>query len=228
MIKIEFCGHSCFRISTESNELIIDPFLTGNPQAVLKPEDVNVDTVLLTHGHGDHIADAEVIAKNNDALIIACYELAKYFENKNCKTHGMGVGGGYNFDFGYMKLTHAQHGSAVMEGEIPYYTGNPCGIILKLEDKTIYHAGDTGLFGDMKMLGDRNDIDVAMLPIGDNFTMGIDDAVYAAELLNPKIVIPMHYNTFPVIEVDVEKFKKGISELGIDCKIMKASDTFEI
>lgn len=227
-MRIEFCGHACFLVSDNGHSLIIDPFLTGNPAASRKPEDVKVETVLLSHGHGDHVGDALSIAKNNDATIIAPYELAVYSEKNGAKVHHMHIGGAHDFPFGRVKLTQAWHGSAVMDGDIPIYTGNPCGFLLTMSGTTVYFAGDTGLFGDMKLIGDRHDIDTAILPIGDNFTMGIDDALYALKLINPKKVIPMHYNTFPVIEVDVNVFANGAKELGYECIILEPGDSTEV
>ena len=225
-MKIEFCGHSCFLITNDMNSVIIDPFLTGNPQALRKPGDINVEAVILTHGHGDHVGDGITIAKNNDATVIAPFELAVYSEKNGAKAHPMHIGGGHDFPFGRVKLTPAWHGSAVMEaGDIPIYTGNPCGILLTMDGKTVYHAGDTGLFGDMKLIGERHAIDLVMLPIGDNFTMGISDALYALQLVNPKKVVPMHYNTFPVIEVDVNEFTSGAKKMGYECIVLNPGES---
>ena len=223
---IEFCGHSCFLLRDGRHSVIIDPFLSGNPVAVRKPEEVSVEAVLLTHGHGDHIGDAIAIAQRNNATIIAPYELATYSGKKGAQVHPMHIGGGRDFPFGRVKLTQAWHGSAVFDdGDIPIYTGNPCGFILTIGSTTVYHAGDTGLFGDMKLIGDRNDIDCAFLPIGDNFTMGIDDALYALELLQPKKVIPLHYDTFPVIEVEVSDFTDGAKQKGYECIVLKPGES---
>ena len=227
-MKVEFCGHACFVISSDGHSVIIDPFLTGNPAASCKPDDVKVEAVLLSHGHGDHVGDAISIAKKNNATVVAPFELAVYSEKQGANAHPMHIGGAHDFPFGRVKLTPAWHGSAIMEGDIPIYTGNPCGILLTMGGTTAYFAGDTGLFGDMKLIGDRNSIDVALLPIGDNFTMGIDDALYALELVNPKKVIPMHYNTFPVIEVDVNEFAHGAKKSGYECIVLNPGESAEI
>ena len=219
-----FLGHSCFLVEHDETRLIIDPFLTGNPQAEAKPEDINVDYVLLTHGHGDHLGDSVEIAKSNDATIIAPFELANYCEEQGCKVHPMHIGGAHNFPFGRVKLTIAHHGSALPDGR---YAGNPCGFLVTIGGQTMYHPGDTGLFYDMKLIGEMNTIDLAVLPIGDNFTMGITDALKAVEFLQPKSVIPMHYKTFDVIDADPEEFVEKVMEMGINAVVLKVGESFE-
>ncbi|MEE9591302.1 MAG: metal-dependent hydrolase, partial [Thermodesulfobacteriota bacterium] len=195
-MKVIYHGHSCFLIEGSKHSVIFDPFLKDNPLAKIRPEDVKVDAILVSHGHLDHVGDAVEISKKNTATIIAPFELANYFQNKGVESHPMHIGGAYNFPFGTVKLTIAHHGSTTETGAV----GNPCGFILTMDDKVIYHAGDTGLFYDMKLIGELNNLDVALIPIGDNFTMGIPDALKAVEFLKPKIAIPMHYNTFDVIK----------------------------
>jgi len=197
-MKITYHGHSCFIIEADKHRIIIDPFLSGNPAAKIKPKDVKVEAVLVSHGHSDHLGDAVEISKNNNATIIAPFELVNYCTARGAMGHAMHIGGSHEFPFGRVKLTIAHHGSTTDTGA----TGNPCGFIVAMEGKTIYHAGDTGLFSDMKLIGEINRIDVALLPIGDNFTMGVEDAIKAVEFLRPKMVIPMHYNTFDVIKQD--------------------------
>ncbi|MFQ5585636.1 MAG: metal-dependent hydrolase, partial [Thermodesulfobacteriota bacterium] len=201
-MKITYHSHSCFQLEGADHSIIIDPFLTDNPLSKVTPEEIKVDTILVTHGHFDHVGDAVAIGKKNNATIIAPFELANYFQEKGAQSHPMHIGGGYDFPFGRVKLTIAHHGSTTESGAV----GNPCGFIITMENKTIYHAGDTGLFSDMKLIGELNAIDVALLPIGDNFTMGISDALKAVEFLQPKTVIPMHYNTFDVIMQDPHTF----------------------
>jgi len=227
MLKIRFLGHSSFLIETDEHKIIIDPFLSGNPLAAVKPEEVSADFILLTHGHGDHLGDALDLAKKNNAKIIAPFELAIYCQNKDADVHPMHIGGAFEFSFGKLKLTQATHGSGIQEGDTFVYAGNPCGFILDIDGTKIYHAGDTGLFGDMKLIGEMNDIDVAMLPIGDNFVMGADDAAKAVEFIKPGKVIPMHYDTFDVIKQDPIDFKNKAEKFS-DVIIMKPGETLEL
>ena len=219
-----FLGHSCFFLEDGENRLIIDPFITGNPQATAKADEIKVNYILLTHAHGDHLGDAVEIAKNNNATIIAPFELANYCQEQGCEVHPMHIGGARNFPFGRLKLTIAHHGSALPDGS---YGGNPCGMLITMSGSTLYHPGDTGLFYDMKLIGEMNDIALAVLPIGDNFTMGIDDALKAVEFLQPKSVIPMHYKTFDVIDTDPEKFVKKAVKMGVNSVVLKVGESFE-
>ncbi len=207
-MKVSYHGHSVVKIETNGKVILIDPFLTGNPKTDLKAEDVKVDAILLSHGHGDHVGDTVALAKKNNAVVIAPFELATFLSWQGINTHPMHIGGSHEFDFGKVKFTQAFHGSSYIdeENQTITYTGMPAGILFTAEEKTVYHAGDTALFSDMKLIGELNDIDVAFLPIGDNFTMGPEDAVLAAKWINAKTVVPMHYNTFPVIEQDPYQF----------------------
>jgi L-ascorbate metabolism protein UlaG (beta-lactamase superfamily) len=204
-------GHSCFEIHQNGTGLVIDPFLTGNPVAQAKPEAIKAQYVLVTHGHGDHWGDTEAIAKANDATVVTCFELANYAQSKGLKAHPMHIGGGFNFPFGRVQLTVAHHGTGGEETGL-VYMGNPAGFLIEIGGKTIYHAGDTGLTYDMRLLGEFHKVDLALLPIGDNFTMGIDDAVRATSLIKPRTVVPMHFNTFDVIRADPEEFAKKVRE----------------
>jgi L-ascorbate metabolism protein UlaG (beta-lactamase superfamily) len=224
MPKITFLGHSAFYMEGEKGKLVIDPFLTGNPVAQKKPEELKVDFVLLTHGHGDHIGDAVDIAQANSATIIAPFELANYCAEQGVDVHPMHIGGARQFPFGKVKLTIAHHGSAAPDGT---YTGNPCGFLITMDGKIFYHPGDTGLFYDMKLIGEMNNIDVAVLPIGDNFTMGVDDAVKATEFLQPKMVIPMHFKTFDVIDVEPGDFVSKVKALGFNSEILAVNNSYE-
>lgn len=224
MPQLTYLGHSAFLVEGSKGRVVIDPFLTGNPVAAMKAEDVTVDFVLLTHGHGDHIGDAVAIAKANGATIVAPFELANYCAEQGAEVHPMHIGGGHDFPFGRVKLTIAHHGSAAPDGT---YTGNPCGFLVTMDGKTVYHTGDTGLFYDMKLIGEMHPIDVALLPIGDNFTMGVRDAVKAVELLRPKVAIPMHYKTFDVIDADPEGFARQVRELGVEAKVLEFGGSFQ-
>lgn len=206
-MELSYHGHSVVKIKTNDTNILIDPFIRGNGSTDLKVEEEKPDVILLTHGHNDHVGDTVELAKANNALVVAPNELADYLSWQGVNTHAMHIGGSYQFEFGKVKFTQAFHGSSyVTENNEIIYTGMPSGILFYAEGFTIYHAGDTALFGDMKLIGDRNEIDVAFLPIGDNFTMGPEDAAYAVSLLNPKSVVPIHYNTFLVIQQDPKHF----------------------
>lgn len=210
-MKVSYHGHSVVRVETNKHTILIDPFITGNEACDLDADTVKTDVILLTHGHNDHVGDTIEIAKRNDALVVAPNELAVYLEFKGLNTHPMHIGGAHEFDFGRVKFTQAFHGSSYTEADNSIvYTGMPGGILLTIEGKTIYHVGDTALFSDLKMIGDMNTIDVAFIPIGDNFTMGPEDALLAADWINAKVVVPVHYNTFPVIEQDPEAFAQQV------------------
>lgn len=228
MVRITFHGHSCFSVTDGTYNILIDPFLNNNPLANVKAEDVKPTHILVSHGHGDHLGDAIEISKREKAIIVAPNELAIYCQFKGAEAHNMHIGGSYNFEFGRVKLTPAWHGSAVIEGNNIIYTGNPCGFIINIKGKSIYHAGDTGLFGDMKMIGEMNALDAALIPIGDNFVMGPEDALRAAQMLQAKITIPMHYNTFPVITQDPEKFIAQLKAADLMGKALNPGDYIEI
>lgn len=227
-MKLTFAGHSTFIVEQNGHRVIIDPFLSGNPAAVHKPLDLHVEAVLLSHGHGDHTLDAEAIARANDCVIVAPNELANYFGAKGLKAHPMGIGGSRQFEFGRVKFTQAFHSSSVESESGPIYTGMPAGILLTMDGITIYHAGDTGLFGDMKIIGEMAKPDVALLPIGDNFTMGPDDALVAAQWLGAKHVVPMHYDTFGLIAQDAELFVNKVNALGLQGVVLKIGESLDL
>lgn len=227
MPKLTYYGHDAFLLETEKAKIFFDPFLSGNPHATVKPSDVKADYVLVSHGHPDHLGDSVEIAKRNNATIIAPFELAMYCQNLGASVHPMHIGGGYNFPFGRVKLTIAHHGSAFPTDEGMVYTGNPCGFIVNADGKIIYHAGDTGLFYDMKLIGDMYNIDICLIPIGDNFTMGISDAVRAVELLKPGLAIPMHYKTFDVIEADPAEFVNKLKGKNYNAIVLGFGESYE-
>ncbi|NUN08525.1 MAG: metal-dependent hydrolase [Ignavibacteriaceae bacterium] len=223
---LKYFSHSAFQITTNDKKVIlIDPFLDGNPTSPVKSDHVNADYIILTHGHGDHIGDAFKIAKRCNPLFIAVNELANYCISHGFRAHNMHIGGAFNFDFGRVKFTIAHHGSMTPDN---YYAGEPSGVLITIEGKTIYHTGDTGLFYDMKLIGEMNKIDYMLLPIGDNFTMGIDDAVRAVELASPSVAIPIHYNTFPMITADPMEFKDKLQKLNRNCVVMNFGSEISI
>lgn len=208
-MQLTFLGHACFLIENAAGKkIIVDPFIKDNPMINMDPEEIDVDLIVVTHGHFDHLGDAISIAKRCGCQIVSVVELCKFCNNQGAKVHGMQLGGSFDFGFVQIKLTPALHTSSTGE-ETSYYLGNPAGALITMDGMTIYHAGDTGLFGDMALIG-RKPIQVALLPIGDNFTMGMEDAVEATKMLHPKFVIPMHYNTWDIIKQDAGKFKKMV------------------
>ena len=224
-MKITYHGHSFVQIENDKFSIVIDPFISGNPVVKTPVDKVKCDYIILTHGHGDHISDAVEIAQKNDATVIAMFEIANFAAKNNLKNHPLSIGGGFNFPFGRVKLTIAHHSSSFPDGS---YAGDPAGVLLYIDGKTIYHAGDTGLFYDMKLIGEMNNIDYAFLPIGVNFTMGIDDAVKAAEFVNAKITVPIHYNTFDIVRANPEDFKKKVDSIGKKCEIIKFGESINI
>ncbi|MET0261873.1 MAG: metal-dependent hydrolase [Rariglobus sp.] len=226
-MKITFYGHSCFLIETASARILIDPFLTDNTLAPVKAKDVRCDYILISHGHEDHTGDALEIAKANDATLIANYEIAEYFGAKGVKTHAMNPGGAFKFPFGRVKLTIAHHTSSLNAGLNPIYMGVPCGLVIEAEGLRIYHAGDTGLFLDMQLIG-KHGLDLAIVPIGDNFTMGPEDAIEALDLLKPRLAVPMHYDTWENIAQDAEAFANTAALSGHKVSPMKPGETLKL
>jgi len=205
--KITWLGHSTYQIETAGKTILLDPFFTGNPSASISANAAVADVIIVSHGHGDHVGDTVEIAKRTNALVIANYEIIDWMGKQGIENvHPQHIGGAHQYDFGIVKLTIAHHGSMLPDGS---NGGSPCGILLKLEEGTIYFAADTGLFYDMTLIGEEG-IDLAILPIGDNFTMGPDDSVKATNMIAPKQVIPMHYNTWPLIEQDAVAWAEQI------------------
>jgi L-ascorbate metabolism protein UlaG (beta-lactamase superfamily) len=209
-MKLTYLGHSAVLIEEGQFKGIIDPFISGNPLSKTKVDSLHdITHIFVTHGHGDHIGDAVEIAKANNALIIANHEICAYLARFKVRTHSMHIGGRRKFDFGTVKMTNALHGSGISDGGNIICGGNPCGFVIEVEGKKIYHAGDTGLTLDMKLLEDEK-IDVAFLPIGGNYTMDADDAAIAADFIKAKITVPIHYDTFGLIQSDPIYFKSRV------------------
>jgi L-ascorbate metabolism protein UlaG (beta-lactamase superfamily) len=208
-VKATFHGHACFLLERNGTRVIIDPFLTGNPAAVIASDTLpHLDAILLSHGHGDHLGDAVALSKKHKATIVATYELAQFCADQGATSHGMHIGGAHEFPFGKVKLVPAFHGGKVEGDATGKYTTNPAGVVVTLSGKTVYHTGDTGLTLEMQLLAGR--IDLMLVPIGDNYTMGVEDAARAVEFVKPKNVIPMHYNTWDLIKADPQEFKRRV------------------
>jgi L-ascorbate metabolism protein UlaG (beta-lactamase superfamily) len=225
-IKLTWFSHACFLIDTGQYRLLTDPFLSDNPMAAGKAEEIQADYILVSHGHGDHVGDTISIAKRTHATVIANYEIQNWLAGQGVEnTHPQHIGGGFDYPWGRVKLTIAHHGSALPDGS---YGGNPCGFLLYIEDKKIYHACDTGLFYDMKLIGEEG-IDLAILPIGDNFTMGPDDALRAVKLIEPQRVVPIHYDTFDVIEQNPHAWAERVrNETSAGATVMNPGDSIEL
>lgn len=226
MVTIKSLGHSCYTVSAAGKSVIFDPYLTGNPEAVCGPEAVQVDAILPSHGHSDHLGDTIAIATRLGCPVIAAFELCMYCARHACEVAPMHIGGSREFDFGSVKLTQAMHGSAVI-GDTIEYTGLAVGFIVRMGGVTVYFAGDTGLFGDMKLIGDEG-LDVAILPIGDCFTMGPQDALKAVEFLRPRLVIPTHYSAFDLIRQDAAAFAAQFESRGVDCRVVRPGEEVQV
>jgi len=225
--KYIWYGHGTSGLETAGHNVLVDPFFTDNPAASTTADEVEADFIIVSHGHGDHIADAVAIAERTGALTISNFEIANWLNAQGVeKTHPQHIGGGFNHPFGYLKLTHALHGSGLPDGS---YGGNPAGFLLTTDDnKKIYLACDTGLFASMRLIGEEG-IDLAVLPIGDNFTMGPDDALRAVKMLKPKHVIPVHYNTWPLIEQDPFAWAARVEdETNTEAHVLKPGESFSI
>jgi L-ascorbate metabolism protein UlaG (beta-lactamase superfamily) len=214
-MNIRFLGHSCFELSEGNTTVLIDPFLTGNPKAAISADDANATTILLSHGHGDHIGDTVAIAKRTGAPVVAIVELANELGAEGVTVHDPNLGGTVKFDWGWVKLVPAWHTSTTPKGTV----NTPAGLLVNFGDRLIYHLGDTCLFSDMALISRPTPIDVALMCIGGHYTMDRIDGVEAAKLIGAKTVIPCHYNTFPPIETDAEAFKSDV-ESATDSKVV--------
>ncbi|MEK3905269.1 metal-dependent hydrolase [Paenibacillus sp. FSL R7-0179] len=228
-MNITYHGHSCVQIEVNGKSLIIDPFISGNPAAVTTVEEIKTDAVLLTHAHMDHMLDAAPIAKRNNVPIVAIVELAGYLESQGAQTIGMNIGGTVDLGFAKATMIHAFHTSSItLEDGQSLYGGTPAGFIIEADGRTVLHAGDTGLFSDLKMFGELYAIDLAILPIGGHFTMGPEHALIAAKWLGAKQVLPVHHNTFPPIRQDAGAFVKALEEAGIRGTALAYGESLEL
>ena len=226
-MKITHYAHSTFGIEIKGTHLIVDPFITGNEKI---EEDFDIaklkaDYILLTHAHQDHILDAEAIAKNTGTVIVSNFEIATYYEQKGFEVHPMNHGGSWSFEFGTLKYVNAVHTSSFPDGS---YGGQPGGFVLEGEHKNIYIAGDTSLTMDMKLIPLRTRLDLAILPIGDNFTMGVEDAIIASDFLECDKILGCHYDTFGFIEIDHEDAKKKFYERGKDLMLLGFGESIDL
>lgn len=223
-IAYTWYGHGSSALVLGKHHLVIDPFFTDNPAAAVSVDKVTADFILVSHGHGDHVGDVEALAGRTGATVISNFEISSWFEAKGLTAHGQHIGGGHQFPFGYLKLTLALHGSQLPDGSDG---GNPAGFLITTADgKNIYLACDTGLFGDMKLIGAEG-LDLAVLPIGDNYTIGPDDALRAVKLLEPRHVIPIHYNTWDLIKQDAQAWaQRVLKETKSEAHVLKPGESF--
>jgi L-ascorbate metabolism protein UlaG (beta-lactamase superfamily) len=227
-MKFTFLGHAAGYLETGSDRFLFDPFLTGNPKAAVTADQLNPTYIFLTHGHGDHVGDSVAISKRTGAPIITTYELANWLGAQGAATVAMNHGGWGQFPFGRVRFTIAFHSSSTIEeGGRPLYLGEPAGVVLQTEGKVIYHAGDTALFSDMRLIGEDAPIDLALLPIGEHFTMGPKDAAKAVEFLAPKRVVPIHYGTFPPLIGDPQEFAKLVKATATEVHLLQPGESLE-
>jgi L-ascorbate metabolism protein UlaG (beta-lactamase superfamily) len=227
-MRLIYFGHSAFQITTGGTTILVDPFITGNVHAtgIVTPEDLNPDVILLTHAHGDHWGDTMEIASRSGAVVVGNFEVTQYVQQQG---HGpvqpMNTGGSWRWDWGSVKQTYARHSSSFPDGT---YGGNPNGYLIYAEDKCVYALGDTCPFAEMAWIGEENDIDVALVPVGDCFTMGPDDSLRAVRMLGPGRVVPVHYNTFPPIEIDIDAWAETIRGAGFTPAVLKAGEGLDV
>lgn len=222
-MKLKYLGHSGFYLSDGKTKVVIDPFLTQNPLSGAKVEELEADFLFISHAHSDHMTEDGLTLSKKGATLVSSPEIAAYTERQGAKTHGANIGGTFRFPGGWVKFFPAWHSSSFTDGT---YGGMPMGMVVELDGFRIYHAGDTALFSDMKLIGDHA-IDLALLPIGDNFTMGPEDALKALELIRPHYVVPIHYNTFPLIQQDGAAFAQAAESQGVQGRALKPGETWE-
>lgn len=228
-MKLTYFGHSAFQLDTEGTQILVDPFITGNSHAegIIDVEELEPDVILLTHAHGDHFGDTPSIAKRTGAVVVSNFEITNYLTRKHGheNVQSMNTGGTWAFDWGSVTWTFARHSSSFPDGT---YGGHPNGIIIQAEGKTIYDLGDTDPFSEMEWIGEDFDVDLALMPVGDCFTMGPRGSVRAARMIGPALTIPIHYNTFPAIEIDVDAWQRLFSRENFEARVVKPGETLEI
>lgn len=226
-MKITFYGQNCLGIKIKDKNILVDPFISGNELAKGKVniEDIEADYILITHAHEDHTLDAEAIAKRTGAIIVSNFEIATHYQEKGIEVHPMNHGGSWNFEFGKVKYVIAHHTSSFGDGK---YGGQPGGFVIEGEQKNIYIAGDTALTMDMKLIPLFTKLDLAILPIGDNFTMGVDDAIIASDFVECDKVLGVHYDTFGFIEIDHDEAKKKFYDAGKDLMLLDIGESLEL
>lgn len=225
-MNIQFLGHACLYITIKDIKVLVDPFITGNPKAAhLKLEEINPDFILLTHAHQDHTLDVEYFAKKNNPIIVSNWEIATHYANKGFQSHPMNHGGSWSFDFGRVTYTNAVHSSSFPDGS---YGGQPGGFIIQGEHKTIYIAGDTALTYDMKLIPLKHQLDLAILPIGDNFTMDVEDALVASDFVGCDKILGYHFDTFGFIEINHEEAIQTFFKAGKDLMLLNIGESIDV
>lgn len=226
-MKINYYGHSCFTVDVGNKRLLFDPYIRPNELAkAIDVRDVRADYILISHGHSDHIADAEEIAKRTGATVIACFEVCQWLGKQGIdKTHPMNHGSGWEFDFGRVRPVNAVHSSSMPDGT---YGGNPCGFVIQTGTGNFYYSGDTALTMDMRLIGELYPLSFAVLCIGGNFTMGIDEAIKASEWIRCERIIGVHYDTFPLIRIDHDGAVRQFKQAGRELQLLEIGATVEI
>jgi L-ascorbate metabolism protein UlaG (beta-lactamase superfamily) len=225
-MKITFYGHASLGIEVSGKHILVDPFISGNPNAAhIDIDTLKADYILITHAHQDHILDVESIAKRTNAIIVSNWEIATFYGNKGLQYHPMNHGGVWKFDFGKLKYVNAIHSSSFPDGS---YGGNPGGFVLEGEHKNIYISGDTALTMDMKLIPMRTKLDLAIFPVGDNFTMGIDDAITASDFVECDKIFGCHYDTFGFITINHDDAKKKFFDAGKDLMLLEIGESIEL
>lgn len=227
MTKITYFGHACFSLEKDGSCVLIDPYLTGNPVVTEYPASLKPTVILVSHAHGDHIGDAVQIATNTGACLVSLPEIARYAAEQGAWVAEGNMGGRVNFDFGFVKFVPAWHSSSLPGSNVA--VGTPCGFVVKFFDHVFYHTGDTCVFGDMRLIVELTPVDIALVPIGGLYTMDIAEAVKAVELIRPKVVIPMHYNTWPPIEANPEEFAAEVkARTSAQCVVLKPGAIWDV